>query len=123
MKRRNQKDSLMSRKIKVEKAQKMNLMLSQAVTAMRVNERLMCRLLRWAASHSQDPHRFIENTMEEARDDLRQAVDEGSTLSAIAAGEALEYLEDLAFEIKTKGRGKRLRHDGTRPAADPNARI
>uniref|UniRef100_UPI002FDF63A9 hypothetical protein n=1 Tax=Sinorhizobium chiapasense TaxID=501572 RepID=UPI002FDF63A9 len=108
----------MSRKIKVEKAQKMNLMLSQAVTAMRVNERLMCRLLRWAASHSQDPHRFIEKTVEEARNDLRQAVDDGSTTSAIAAGEALEYLDDLAVEIKTKGRRKRQRQINARPTAD-----
>lgn len=84
----------------------MNLVLSQTITAMRVNERLMCRLLRWAAAHSQDPHRFIESAMEEARDDLRSAADDGSSVSAIAADEALEYLDSLASEIKTKHKRK-----------------
>jgi len=91
----------MSRKINAEKAQKMNLMLAQAVTAMRVNERLMCRLLRWAASHSDNPRSFIEKTLEEARDDLRQADDDSSSTCSIATNEALSYLNDLATEIIT----------------------
>lgn len=97
----------MSRKLNPEKAQKMNLMLAQAVTAMRVNERLICRLLRWAASHSEDP-RFVERTMEEARNDIRGARVEGSRTSTIATDEALQYLDDLALEIDpSRSSGKR----------------
>lgn len=65
----------MARTIKAEKAQKINLMLSQAVTAMRVNERLLCELLRWTDSMT----------------------------SLIATHEALEYLHHLAAEIHETG--------------------
>ncbi|MBZ7927113.1 hypothetical protein LAC81_34720 (plasmid) [Ensifer adhaerens] len=88
----------MSRKLNAEKAQKMNLMLAQAVTAMRVNERLTCVLIRWAASHSEDPG-FIERTLEEARNDLRGTSVKGSKISTVATEEALDYLDDLAIEI------------------------
>ncbi|WP_156408128.1 hypothetical protein [Ensifer sp. Root127] len=80
----------------------MNLMLSHAITAMRVNERLICRLLQWAVAHSQDPHAFIESVLEAARSDIRRSGDDGSTNSAIATGEALEYLDDLANEMKPR---------------------
>jgi len=90
----------MARRIKVEKAQKINLMLSQAVTAMRVNERLLCELLRWAADHSHDPNRFIDAVLEKTRNDLIRAGGDDSMTSLIATHEALEYLDHLATEIQ-----------------------
>ncbi|KQW34829.1 hypothetical protein ASD02_16475 [Ensifer sp. Root1252] len=92
----------MARRITADKAHKMNLMLSHAITAIRVNEQLICRLLQWAAAHSQDPHAFIESALEAARSDIRRSADDGSTNSAIATGEALEYLDDLANEMKPR---------------------
>ena len=96
------KDHAMARRITADEAHKMNLMLSHAITAMRVNERLICRLLQWAVAHSQDPHAFIESVLEAARSDIRRSGDDGSTNSAIATGEALEYLDDLANEMKPR---------------------
>ncbi|MCY1237397.1 hypothetical protein D9M69_219740 [compost metagenome] len=90
----------MSRRIKDEKVQKINLMLSQAVTAMRVNERLLCELLRWAADQCDDPNRFIHDAVEKARNDLTRAGTDDSMTSLIATHEALEYLDHLATEIQ-----------------------
>jgi hypothetical protein len=80
----------------------MNLMLSHAITALRVNEQLICRLLQWAAAQSQDPNAFIESALEAARSDIRRSGDDGSTNSAITTGDALEYLDDLANEMKPR---------------------
>ncbi|NRQ16757.1 hypothetical protein [Ensifer sesbaniae] len=93
----------MARTIKAEKAQKINLMLSQAVTAMRVNERLLCELLRWTADHSDDPKRFIQDVLEKAGNDLTRAGRDDSMTSLIATHEALEYLHHLAAEIHETG--------------------
>ena len=90
----------MSRRIKDEKVQKINLMLSQAVTAMRVNERLLCELLRWAADQCDDPNRFIHDLVEKARNDLTRAGTDDSMTSLITTHEALEYLDHLATEIQ-----------------------
>lgn len=92
----------MSRKIKAATAQKLNLMLSQAVTVMRVNEQLICRLLWWAAAERADPCRFIDKALEDVKNDLRQSADTRSTISTIALDEALEYLDGLATEIQAK---------------------
>ncbi|USJ27767.1 hypothetical protein [Ensifer adhaerens] len=93
----------MARRIKDEKVQKINLMLSQAVTAMRVNERLLCELLRWAAEQCSDQNRFIHDAVENARNDLIRAGTDESMTSLIATHEALEYLDHLATEIRAKG--------------------
>lgn len=90
----------MARRIKDEKVQKINLMLSRAVTAMRVNERLLCELLRWAAEQCDDPNRFIQDAVEKARNDLVRAGTDESMTTLMATHEALEYLDHLATEIQ-----------------------
>lgn len=104
----------MPQKVTPEKLQKLTLMLGRTVAAMRVNEMLMCRLLRWAAARSDDPRRFIEEAMEKTRDELQRAGKaDGSTVTAKAADEALEYLDDLATAIQStrkQPQGKQPQH-------------
>ena len=100
----------MPRKVKADKVQKLTLMLGQAVAAMRVNEMLMCRLLRWAASQSDDPRRFLEEAVQNTRNELKRADRaDGSATTAEATDEALEYLDDLAAEIGTANTQKPVR--------------
>lgn len=102
----------MSRKVTPEKLEKLTLMLGQTVAAMRVNEILMCRLLRWAAANSNDPRRFIEEVLEKTRDELqRPAEADGSAATAEATVQALEYLDDLAEDIQSKQERKSSRRD------------
>jgi hypothetical protein len=103
-------DVPMPQKVKADKLQKLNLMLVQAVAAMRVNEMLMRRLLRWAASQSDDPRGFIRETVEKTRNELQQesrADDHPSSMQA--AEEALRYLDDLATEMQVQKRPKSAR--------------
>ncbi|WP_026620241.1 hypothetical protein M728_002586 [Ensifer sp. WSM1721] len=93
----------MPQKTKADKLQKLNLMLGQAIAAMRVNEMLMRRLLRWAASQSNDPRGFIKEAVEKTRDELqRESRADGHPSSMQAAEEALRYLDDLATEMQVK---------------------
>ncbi|OHV75356.1 hypothetical protein [Ensifer sp. LCM 4579] len=90
----------MPQKVTPEKLQKLTLMLGQTVAALRVNEILTCRLLRWAAAQSDDPQRFIEASLEATRSELQSAGRaDGSTATAKAVDEALEYVDELAARI------------------------
>ncbi|WEX87500.1 hypothetical protein PZN02_003900 [Sinorhizobium garamanticum] len=87
----------MSRKIDADKLQKLTLLLGQTVAALRVNEIMMCRLLEWAASQSDDPRGFVRETIENTRRDLQKAGQaDGGMLTVLAAHEALEYLDELS---------------------------
>ncbi|OAP37951.1 hypothetical protein AU381_14160 [Sinorhizobium glycinis] len=98
----------MPQKEKADKLQKLTLMLGQTVAAMRVNEMLMCRLLQWIASQTDDPQRFIAEIVEDIRDELRSAAEaDGSTVTAEATKEALEYLDNLSAEMLATRRRKR----------------
>lgn len=102
----------MSRKVTPEKLEKLTLMLGQTVAAMRVNEILTCCLLRWAAAHNENPQRFIEEVVEKARKELQRAGEaDGSTATAEATVEALEYLDDLAANIQSRQKRKSSRPD------------
>jgi len=108
--RKKGEDVPMPRKIKADKLQKLNLMLGQAVAAMRVNEMLMRRLLRWAASQSDDPRGFIREAVEKTRSELQQECRADSHPSSTqAAEEALRYLDNLATEMQIKKRPKSAR--------------
>lgn len=90
----------MTQKATPEKLQKLTLMLGQAVAALRVNEILTGHLFRWAAAQSGDPKRFIEAALEATKKELQSAGEaDGSTATAKAADEALEYLDELAARI------------------------
>ncbi|WP_037470295.1 hypothetical protein [Sinorhizobium fredii] len=85
---------------KENKLQKLTLMLGQTVAAMRVNEMLTCRLLRWIAAQTDDPQRFIAEAVDDIRNELRSAAEEdASTVTAEAATQALEYLDNLDAEM------------------------
>ena len=93
---------------KDNRLQKLTLMLGQTVAAMRVNELLMCRLLRWIAAQTDDPQRFIAEAVEDIRSELRSAAGaDGSAVTAEAAKEALEYLDNMAAEMLATGKRKR----------------
>ncbi|MGX1259874.1 hypothetical protein [Sinorhizobium fredii] len=93
---------------KENKLQKLTLMLGQTVAAMRVNEMLTCRLLRWIAAQTDDPQRFIAEAVDDIRNELRSAAEEdGSTVTAEAAKQALEYLDNLGAEMLAPRRHKR----------------
>lgn len=88
--RRRQRNS-MAQKVTSEKLQKLTFMLGQTVAALRVNEILTCRLLRWAATQSDDP-RFMEVIFEATKNELRSSGKaDGSTATAKVAEEALEF--------------------------------
>ncbi|WP_317853034.1 hypothetical protein [Sinorhizobium fredii] len=93
---------------KENKLQKLTLMLGQTVAAMRVNEMLTCRLLRWIAAQTDDPQRFIAEAVDDIRNELRSAAEEdGSTVTAEAAKQALQYLDNLGAEMLAPRRHKR----------------
>ncbi|WP_164924476.1 hypothetical protein [Sinorhizobium fredii] len=82
------------------KLQKLTLMLGQTVAAMRVNEMLTCRLLNWIAAQTDDPQRFLAEAVDDVRNELRSAAKEdGSRVTAEAAKQALEYLDNLGTEM------------------------
>ncbi|WFU48645.1 hypothetical protein [Sinorhizobium terangae] len=91
----------MPRKIDADKLQKLALLLGQTVAALRVNEIMMCRLLEWAASQSDDPQGFVRETVEKTREDLQKAGQaDGRMLTVLAAHEALEYLDELSARMQ-----------------------
>ncbi|WP_234820289.1 MULTISPECIES: hypothetical protein [Sinorhizobium] len=94
---------------KDNKLQKLTLMLGQTVAAMRVNEMVTCRLLHWVAAQTDDPQRFIAEAMEDMREELRSAAGaDGSRVTAEAAQEALDYLDNLAAEMLAPRSRKRV---------------
>lgn len=91
----------MSRKIDADKLQKLTLLLGQTIAALRVNEIMMCRLLEWAASQSDDPRGFVRETVENTRNDLQKAARaDGRMSTVLAAHEALEYLDELSATMQ-----------------------
>ncbi|WP_331373972.1 hypothetical protein [Sinorhizobium chiapasense] len=91
----------MSRKVNEDKLQKLTLLLGQTVAALRVNEIMMCHLLQWAASQSEDPRGFVRETVENTRNDLQRAGQaDGRMLTVLAAHEALEYLDQLSAAMQ-----------------------
>ncbi|MCA1403192.1 hypothetical protein I6F26_01085 [Ensifer sp. IC3342] len=91
----------MSRKIDADKLQKLTLLLGQTIAALRVNEIMMCRLLEWAASQSDDPRGFVRETVENTRNDLQKAGQaDGRMSTVLAAHEALEYLDELSAKMQ-----------------------